>query len=126
FQTVDIDLAKGLPERRCRSRPFRGDERCALRVASLHLTILGKKPVREAYMRLRRDMYLALAYACLVLVPTANSQHQHSAGELGRFGSVSFPVSCDASVQERFNRAVAILHSFGYEKAAGAFTEVAE
>jgi tetratricopeptide (TPR) repeat protein len=77
-------------------------------------------------MRLTRLVYLALVNACLLLVPSAISQHQHSAGDLGKFGSVNFPISCDASVQVRFNRAVAILHSFGYEKAAEAFTEVAE
>src|ERR1700693_2336814 len=77
-------------------------------------------------MRLTRLVYLALANACLLLVPSVISQHQHSAGDLGKFGSVNFPISCDASVQVRFNRAVAILHSFGYEKSAEAFTEVAE
>ena len=77
-------------------------------------------------MRLTRVLYLVLACACLALVPSAISQHQHPAGELGRFGKVNFAISCDAAVQPGFNRAVAILHSFGYEKAAGAFAEVAE
>ena len=39
---------------------------------------------------------------------------------------MNFAISCDTAVQPGFNRAVAILHSFGYEKAAGAFAEVAE
>jgi hypothetical protein len=42
-----------------------------------------------------------------------------------RFGTVHFPVSCDGGAQQRFVRAVAILHSFGYEKAVAAFTGVA-
>ena len=67
-----------------------------------------------------------LALACLALVPSAISQHQHPAGELGKFGKVNFAISCESSVQPGFNRAVAILHSFGYEKAAGAFAGVAE
>ncbi|MGH9744763.1 MAG: hypothetical protein ACRD59_01480 [Candidatus Acidiferrales bacterium] len=77
-------------------------------------------------MRLARAVYLAVANACLLLVLTAVSQHQPSAGDPEKFGRVDFPISCDASVQAPFNRAVAILHSFGYEKAAEAFTEVAE
>src|SRR6202166_368881 len=81
---------------------------------------------REAKMRLTRVLYLVLACACWALVPYATSQHQHPAGELGKFGKVNFAISCDAAVQPGFNRAVAILHSFGYEKAAGAFAEVAE
>ncbi len=73
---------------------------------------------------MKRVLYLALAW--LALVPSAISQHQHPAGELGRFGKVNFAISCDPAVQPGFNRAVAILHSFGYEKAEGAFAEVAE
>jgi len=71
-------------------------------------------------------LYLALACICLAPVPSAVPQHQHTAGEPGKFGKVNFAISCDAAVQPGFNRALAILHSFGYEKAAGAFAEVAE
>src|SRR5713101_3304683 len=81
---------------------------------------------REVKMRLTRVLYLGLACACLALGPTAISQHEHPAGELGKFGKVNFATSCDGAVQPGFNRAVAILHSFGYEKAAGAFAEAAE
>src|SRR6202795_4130689 len=81
---------------------------------------------REAKMRLTRVLYLALACACFAPAPSAISQHQHPAGELGEFGKVNFAISCDAAVQPGFNRAVAILHSFGYEKAAAAFAEAAE
>ena len=77
-------------------------------------------------MRLKSVLYLELGCVCLVLVPYAVSQHQHPAGEPGKFGKVNFAISCDAAVQPGFNRAVAILHSFGYEKAAGAFAEIAE
>jgi hypothetical protein len=42
-----------------------------------------------------------------------------------RVGTVSFPVSCNAAAQERFVRAVAILHSFWYEEAEKAFAAVA-
>ncbi len=45
-------------------------------------------------------------------------QHQH---ELGK---VNFTISCSVSAQKQFNRAVAWLHSFEYEEAEKAFTQV--
>jgi len=62
----------------------------------------------------------------LTLVAPAVAQHEHPAGEPEKLGKVSFPVSCDAAVQTQFSSAVAMLHSFWYEKAAEAFTAVAE
>jgi len=41
-------------------------------------------------------------------------------------GQVRFPVSCSSQAQERFQRALAILHSFWYEEAERRFSEVAE
>jgi tetratricopeptide (TPR) repeat protein len=40
------------------------------------------------------------------------------------FGKVDFPVSCQPAVQAEFNRAVAILHSFWYERARSEFEKV--
>jgi tetratricopeptide (TPR) repeat protein len=48
--------------------------------------------------------------------------HQHDASE--KLGSVHFAVSCKPQAQKQFNRAVAWLHSFEYEEAEKAFTEV--
>ena len=42
-----------------------------------------------------------------------------------RLGEVSFSISCQAEVQREFNRAVALLHSFAYDAAEGAFQDVA-
>ncbi len=39
-------------------------------------------------------------------------------------GTVRFPTSCSAAVQDEFERAVALLHSFWYEEALKAFTGV--
>jgi tetratricopeptide (TPR) repeat protein len=47
--------------------------------------------------------------------------HQHDRSELGL---VNFIVSCNPQAQKQFNRAVAWLHSFEYEEAEKAFTEV--
>lgn len=66
-----------------------------------------------------------LSIATVVLVITVQAQHgdhRHEASELGR---VNFPVSCTPKAQKQFNRAVAWLHSFEYEEAEKAFTEVA-
>lgn len=65
--------------------------------------------------------------ACLLVVLSlfqgAYAQHQHATPE--KLGTVSFPNSCNPQVQAKFNRAVALLHSFTYEPAAEAFAEVA-
>ncbi|HET7872040.1 MAG TPA: hypothetical protein VFL42_05970, partial [Terriglobales bacterium] len=52
----------------------------------------------------------------------AYAQHQHAVPE--KLGTVSFPISCKPEVQAKFNRAVALLHSFTYGPAAEAFAEV--
>src|SRR6185369_14392824 len=51
-----------------------------------------------------------------------HGDHRHDASELGR---VNFVVSCTPQAQKQFNRAVAWLHSFEYEEAEKAFTDVA-
>ncbi len=54
----------------------------------------------------------------------AQETHDHPAPE--KLGHVSFPISCKPAVQEEFNRAVALLHSFAYGAAREAFQNVAE
>ena len=61
-----------------------------------------------------------------VIVPAAFAQHEHPAGDPSKLGKVSFPVSCDPSVQQQFSSAVAMLHSFWYEKASETFSAIAE
>jgi tetratricopeptide (TPR) repeat protein len=48
--------------------------------------------------------------------------HKHEPSE--KLGRVNFAVSCTPQAQRQFNRAVAWLHSFEYEEAEKAFTEV--
>ena len=50
----------------------------------------------------------------------------HGAHDVEGLGVVHFPVSCAPEVQPGFDRAVALLHSFGYEEARLAFQEVAQ
>jgi tetratricopeptide (TPR) repeat protein len=51
-------------------------------------------------------------------------QHIHSRDSSEKLGQVHFKVSCNPRAQRQFNRAVAWLHSFEYEEAEKAFTEV--
>ncbi len=52
-------------------------------------------------------------------------QHEHP-GTPERLGTVHFETSCSAAVRDKFDRAVALLHSFWYSAAIDAFTEVAK
>ena len=63
---------------------------------------------------------------CAAFVPAAVAQHEHPAGDPSKVGKVSFPVSCEPSVQPQFSSAVAMLHSFWYEKASDTFVAVAQ
>src|SRR3979409_205746 len=51
--------------------------------------------------------------------------HQHELTEQ-QVGSVHFATSCSKAVQTDFQRSVALLHSFQYEQARGAFQEIAK
>jgi len=69
----------------------------------------------------------AVGLAAVILVMPAIAQHDHAeSAELpGRLGSVHFPTSCNAEVQNDFDRSVALLHSFWFSAAIRSFTEVA-
>ncbi len=55
----------------------------------------------------------------------AQEEHHHALTE-EEVGSVQFSTSCSSAVKNSFNRAVALLHSFQYEQARQAFTEVSQ
>jgi tetratricopeptide (TPR) repeat protein len=63
--------------------------------------------------------------ALLANVPAlAQNEHaDHAAGE--NLGTVHFPISCSPEAQRRFDRAVAMLHSFYYPETIKAFTAIA-
>src|SRR5271163_4146569 len=67
-----------------------------------------------------------LVGVCAAFVPPAVAQHEHPAGDPSKLGKVNFPVSCEPSVQPQFSSAVAMLHSFWYEKASDTFAAVAQ
>ncbi len=63
---------------------------------------------------------LLIGFVCVSAVVFAaplQEEHQHAAAGPERLGDVRFPISCNASVQPMFIRAVALLDSFWYEKA---------
>lgn len=73
-------------------------------------------------------LFLAVAVACaghaFAASPasrTASQESHHS-----QFGNVNFKTLCSAQVQQTMNRAVALLHSFQYQQAESAFSEVAQ
>ena len=68
----------------------------------------------------------ALVVLAVTLLPAAVlAQHDHgrSAEQLGH---VVFPISCNPEAQQRFSRAMALLHSFWWEQGQAAFQAVAD
>jgi tetratricopeptide (TPR) repeat protein len=73
--------------------------------------------------------FLVLALVCSIAQSDAQSgQHAGGtdAGPGTHLGQVHFPVSCSLAVQKSFNTAAALLHSFQYDEAHKAFSEIAE
>ncbi len=62
----------------------------------------------------------------LFVASLSPAQEAHNHGVPEKLGNVSFPLSCAPAVQERFNRAVALLHSFAYGPAEEAFQAIAK
>ena len=71
-------------------------------------------------MRAIRTLVLGLLTAGLVAAGPTTGPAQE------KLGQVHFPTSCAPAVQARFDRAVALLHSFWWDQAIKAFQEVAQ
>ena len=65
-------------------------------------------------------VFLLLILSCVSLFA---GQAQPAAGE--KLGSVDFPVSCASSQQAVFNRGIALLHDFWYDRAEEQFKNIA-
>jgi tetratricopeptide (TPR) repeat protein len=77
---------------------------------------------------MRRISKIAPALAAVALYgfnAHAQAAHHHPAGSSEKLGKVNFPTTCAAAVQPRFERAVAMLHSFWFDEAHRAFQQVA-
>ena len=70
-------------------------------------------------------LFVALLICSLAGSGKAQETHQHEHSTNEKLGNIDFPVSCKPAAQAEFNRAVAMLHSFWYEKAIEAFPQVA-
>ena len=74
---------------------------------------------------MKRTLLFALSLLfCVITAEAQHGDHRHEPSE--KLGRVNFAVSCTPAAQKQFNRAVAWLHSFEYEEAEKAFTEVAK
>src|SRR5215207_8285147 len=78
--------------------------------------------------RTLRQVLLASACLSVSTVPTlAQGQHEHAillSTAAENYGRVHFPISCSPQAPERFDRAVAMLHSFHFPATGRAFTEI--
>jgi tetratricopeptide (TPR) repeat protein len=70
--------------------------------------------------------YVFLLSLALVLSswPLLAQEEHHHTESLEKIGNVSFPITCNQSVQEEFERGLALLHSFWYEEAQKSFKKV--
>src|SRR5262245_66188284 len=69
-----------------------------------------------------RSCALVLGLCCAMAAWHAHAQsnaHQH-------FGKVHFPLACNAAVQDEFDLALAMLHTFSFPAAAETFKAVAQ
>ena len=67
---------------------------------------------------------ISIAVFTYTISARAQGEHTHRHDPADKLGVVNFKISCNANAQKQFNRAVAWLHSFEYEEAEKAFTEV--
>src|SRR5205809_3964101 len=75
--------------------------------------------MRVSFTLLACVMWFALSQSRPTM---AAQEHEHPVPE--KLGTVKFPTSCSADVQQEFERAVALLHSFAYSAAEKAFRAV--
>ncbi len=73
-------------------------------------------------MKLRVMALLPLLLCTSLLLAGQGNQPQSAAKE--KLGTVNFPISCAASQQKAFDRGVALLHDFWYDKAEQQFKDV--
>ena len=55
----------------------------------------------------RRISTILIGFLCVLFAYPAVAQHEHPAGNPEKLGKVSFPVSCDAALQQQVSEIVA-------------------
>jgi len=76
-------------------------------------------------MKFRHAM-LGMIFVLALSLSAASQERAPGSDADERLGTVSFPTSCSQAVQQSFDRAVALLHSFQYEEAGKGFASVAQ
>jgi tetratricopeptide (TPR) repeat protein len=84
----------------------------------------AKERRRVRHNRLSIIIVTLIGLSCAFAVKSQT--HQHERNRSDDVGRVNFRVSCSPAAQKRFNRAVAWLHSFEYEEAEMAFSDIAK
>ena len=74
--------------------------------------------------RCRVEGAVAIVLAGLLSLAGAPQQHEHAGP--GKLGTVHFATSCNAAAQPRFDRGVALLHSFDFGRAVDDFNAALE
>src|SRR6185312_12415736 len=74
-------------------------------------------------MKQLKAIVLLLVVSCVSLLAAQSQQPQPVPNE--KLGTVDFPVSCASSQQAAFNRGVALLHDFWYDRAEQQFKAIA-
>jgi tetratricopeptide (TPR) repeat protein len=73
-----------------------------------------------------RVAFVAAGLSLPGMAASAQVAHEHGGQPPEQLGKVHFPTSCNAQAQPRFERALALLHSFWWEESGVAFRQVAE
>ncbi len=74
----------------------------------------------------QRTLSALVVTALILLVACTQDQPEDQSSSAMTLGMVDFPISCNESVADTFNRAVALLHSFEYPEARAEFESVAQ
>src|SRR3989449_10051158 len=70
-------------------------------------------------------LIVPVALSLMLVTRVGAQQHVHEAAPAERLGHVAFATSCGRDAQVRFERAMALLHSFWWEEGGRAFRAVA-
>ncbi|MFL5535762.1 MAG: hypothetical protein ACJ8AP_08675, partial [Gemmatimonadales bacterium] len=76
-------------------------------------------------MHHRVALFTVVLTTCAQSARLVAQEHDHHQ-QIGRLGRVVFPISCTAQARQRFEHAMALLHSFWWEEGDRAFGQVLE
>src|SRR5438046_1358707 len=86
---------------------------------------LEPNPQRELLMSVASRLAVCGAVSLILVAPVRAQEHEHGGAPGEQLGHVAFATSCRPDAQARFERAMALLHSFWWEEGARAFRAVA-